>query len=407
MLKYVDFSVIFLTIFVTIHFKSHLRIIKTINTDTRFNKKFMWRKTMNNIRLAVIGTGLAWERLHYPALLELGNRYKITALCNRTKKDAEEFAKKINLDISNVYDDYNEMLKREDIDAVDVLVPIQLNYQVSEAVAISGRSFICEKPLAPNMEQAKKYLELSKKYNVKIMIAENYRYNEENNKIKELIESGKIGEVIYFIKNNIACFPCEMEAGSYADTEWRQHPRYSGGAFLDAALHDIAAMRHIFGKVECVQAFGRPQKEDFNPYKSVNSSILFENGIIGHFSYFPSGFESQRPPVGFRIFGTNGEIYLEEKSCGIINIAYNNGYSEKVTYVPERGYYNELLNFYNAINGTEQIAVTPEIEYGDVKMVFDIINSVESREIKYVDAQKEDKNIVHHQMQQESRAYIQ
>lgn len=362
---------------------------------------------MNNIRLAVIGTGLAWEKLHYPAILELGDKYKIVALCNRTKQDAMEFAKKIKLDSANVYDNYDEMLKRQDIDAVDVLVPIQLNYQVSEAVAKSGRNFICEKPLAPDMEQATKFLEISKKYKVKIMIAENYRYNEENNKIKEIVESGKIGEVVYFFKNNVVCFPCEMDAGSYADTEWRQHPRFPGGAFLDAALHDIAAMRHIFGKVECVQAFGKPQKEDFSPYKSVNSSILFESGVIGHFSYFPSGFESQKPPIGFRIFGTNGEIYLEEKTCGIINIAYNNGTSEKVSFVPERGYYNELLNFYNAVNNTEQISVTPEIEYGDVKMVFDIMNSIEAREIKYVDIQSKAKSTVYQQMDREIRPYIQ
>lgn len=340
---------------------------------------------MKKIRLGVIGTGLAWERLHYPALKELSDKYEIVALANRTKKDAEEFAVKISLDSKNVYDNYFELLKRSDIDAVDILVPIELNYEVSENVAKAGKNFICEKPLAPDMEQAKKYLALSKKHNVKIMIAENYRYNEENNKIKEIISSGSIGDVVYFIKNNIACFPCEMTKDTYAGTEWRQHPQFPGGAFLDAALHDIAAVRHIFGAVECVQAFGRPQQEDFNPYLSVNTNILFKNGTIGYFTYFPSGMEPQRPLVGFRIFGTKGEVYLEEKTCGVINVAYHDGRSEQIKYTPERGYYNELLNFYNAFNGTEQISVTPEMEYGDAKMVFDILKSVENRQIIFVD----------------------
>lgn len=127
---------------------------------------------MKKIRLGVIGTGLAWERLHYPAILELGGRYEIAALVNRTRKDAEEFAKKINLDIKNVYDDYREMLKRTDIDAVDILVPIEQNYEVSESVATAGKHFICEKPMAPNMEQARKFVELAGRYKVKIMIAE-------------------------------------------------------------------------------------------------------------------------------------------------------------------------------------------------------------------------------------------
>jgi predicted dehydrogenase len=340
---------------------------------------------MNRIRLGVIGTGLAWERLHYPAILELGERYEITALSNRTRLDAENFADRINLNLQNVYSDYNEMLKRNDLDAIDILVPIDQNYEVSEAVAKAGKNFICEKPLAPNLEQAKKYLELSKKYNLKIMIAENYRYNEENNKIKELIASNKIGDIVYFTKNNITCFPCEMTKDTFAATEWRQHPNYFGGAFLDAALHDISALRHIFGAVDCVQAFGKPQKEDFNPYLSINTNILFNNGIIGQFNYFPSGIEAQKPLSGFRIFGTKGEIYLEEKSCGIINVSYPNGSSEQIKFTPERGYYNELLNFYNALNNTEDISVTPEVEFGDVKMVFQILNSISGREILNID----------------------
>lgn len=220
------------------------------------------------------------------------------------------------------------------------------------------------------------------------MIAENYRYSDEYNKIRDIVNSGKIGDVVYFIKNNISCFPCEMTKDTFAATEWRQHPKFYGGAFLDAAVHDIAAMRHIFGAVECVQAFGKPQAEDFNPYVSVNAHILFKNGVIGYYTYYTSGIETQKPAVGFRIFGTKGEIYLEDKTCGIINVSYHDGTSELVNFIPERGFYNELLNYYNAINGTEQISVTPEMEYGDVKMVFDILDSVSFREIIYVDEEE-------------------
>lgn len=362
---------------------------------------------MKKIRLGVIGTGMAWERLHYPAIKELGDKYEIVALANRTKKDAEAFAAKIGLDQSAVYQDYNEMLQRSDIDAVDILVPIDQNYKVSEDVAKTGHNFICEKPLAPDMEQARIYLELTRRYKVKIMIAENYRYNEENNKIRQLVTEGRIGDVVYFLRSNINCFPCEMTKDTYAATEWRQHPDFPGGAFLDAALHDLAAMRHIFGAIECVSAFGKPQKADFNPYVSVNANILFKNGTIGQYTYFPSGNEPQRPLVGFRIFGTKGEIYLEEKSCGIINIAYNDGKSEQIGYTPERGYYNELLNFYNALNGAESISVTPEIEYGDVKTVFDILKSVKSRRSVYVDEREPQDYINYVEGDETIRQYIQ
>jgi len=174
-----------------------------------------------------------------------------------------------------------------------------------------------------------------------------------------------------------------MTQNTFAATEWRQHPDFYGGAFLDAALHDIAGMKYIFGEVKRVHGFGKPQEADFNPYLSVNANVLFENGVIGQYTYFPSGQEPQRPLVGFRIFGTKGEVFLEEKKAGVINVAYNDGNKEEIKYIPERGYYNELLNFYNAMNGIEEIKVTPEVEYGDVKTVFDILKSITKKEVVY------------------------
>lgn len=347
------------------------------------------RLSTDKVRLAVIGTGFAWERLHWPALQELRDCYEIVAVCDIDRQKAALAAQKIGLSEDRIYTDYKEMLNRQDIDAVDVIVPIELNYEVSEAVARTGRNIICEKPLAPDMEQARRARELPAKYGIKVMIAENYRYNEENNILRDLVNNQEIGRTLYFIRNDVSCFRCQMVKDTFAATEWRQHPEYAGGDFLDAALHDIAATRHIFGAVEKVQAFGRPQEMDFSPYRSIHAGILFKSGVIGQFSYFPSGKEVQRPLIGTRIFGDRGQIYLEEKTCGIINVFYNDGGHKMIPYQPLRGYYNEFRNFYQAMQGQELIGVTPEIEYGDVRMVFAILRSIAESRIVSVDTADE------------------
>jgi predicted dehydrogenase len=340
---------------------------------------------MKKIRLAVIGTGLAWERLHWPAISELNDKYEIVALCNRTKSDAENFAATIGLDKSNVYDDCNEMLKRNDIDAVDVLVPIQENYEVAAAVLKAGKNLIAEKPLAATMEGANKLLDLHRQYPSLAMVAENYRYNDENNILKDMIGQGRIGEAVYFVRNNVVDFKSEMKKDTFAATEWRQYPHYPGGAFLDAALHDIAAMRLIFGDVNTVYALGRPQDEPYSPYMSYNCQIHFKNNVVGQYNYFCDGLETQKPPIGLRIFGTKGEIYLEDKNSGKIFVSYRDGNAEEISYMPGRGYYNELLNFYKAFNGQENILVTPEVGMGDMKMIFDILKSIETGQPVKVD----------------------
>ncbi|MFW6022913.1 MAG: Gfo/Idh/MocA family protein [Halanaerobiaceae bacterium] len=348
---------------------------------------------MKKIRLGVIGTGMAWFRLHWPAIQELSDKYEIVALCNRTREDALEFAKQINLDSSKVYSDYNKMLENEELDAVDVLVPIQENFEATAAVVKANINLIAEKPLAATLEGARKLLELHHKHPVNILIAENYRYNEEINKIRDIINQGKIGDVAYFIFNQYVDFENEMKKNTFAAKEWRQHPNYEGGTFLDAALHDLAGIRHIFGSVDKVFAMGRPQEEDFSPYRIINTQIKFTNGIIGHYSYFTDGKETQRPLVGLRIFGNKGEVYLEEKTSGTINVSYVEGGSEQISYQAKRGYYNELLNFYNSMIGQEKITVTPEVEYGDVKMVYDILESIKTGEPISVDVDNAFKEI--------------
>lgn len=134
-----------------------------------------------------------------------------------------------------------------------------------------------------------------------------------------------------------------------------------------------------------LQAFGRRQEQEFAPYSVVNVNILFKSGVTGTFSFFSAGKEMQRPLIGLRIFGTNGMIYLEERDCGFINVMHNDGSHELIPYRPQRGYYNELLNFYNAAIGKEPISVTPELEFGDTKMIFDILKSIEEETIVEVD----------------------
>jgi len=340
---------------------------------------------MEKLRVGIIGTGMALEKLHYPAYQELADKYQIVALCDVDPEKARPWAGRLGLGQENIYTDYREMIKRQDIDVFDIMVPIELNFKVTEDVAAAGKPIICEKPLAPTLEQARACMEIPRRYNIPMMIAENYRYNEEVDKIRDLARTGKIGQVLYFMQNRVVDFRSDMFGDKFPAREWRQHPEFPGGAILDTAVHDLAMLRHIFGSVDKVQAFGRPQMDDYAPYSVITANISFKTGVIGNFTFFCAGKEMQRPLIGLRIFGTEGMIYLEERDCGTINIAYNNGAAERISYRPQRGYYNELLNFYNAAIGKEPVSVTPEMEFGDVKMIFDILKSVRDEFIVPVD----------------------
>ena len=365
---------------------------------------------MKILNVGIIGLGMAFERLHYPAYKQLAERYKIVALCDLEEAKAQKWASQLKLDQNCIYTDFQAMLSRDDLDVIDIMVPIGKNFTVTEEVAkrLAGqrKGIICEKPLAPTLEQAEAARDLARKYKIPIMIAENFRYNQEIDVIRDLVYTKRIGEVYYFMQNRVVDFPADMLQNKFPAKEWRQHPDFPGGAFTDTGVHDLAGLRHIFGPIDKLQAFGRPQAADFSPYSVLNVNLLFKSGITGQYTFFCAGKEMQRPLIGLRIFGTHGMIYLEERDCGTINLAFIDGYSEQIPYEVQKGYYNELINFHKALTGREPISVPPELEYGDLKTVQDILNSIHEGKIVSVD-ESNAYQPVYNQPQSEQANYLQ
>jgi predicted dehydrogenase len=87
-------------------------------------------ETPSAIRLGVIGTGLALERLHWPALKRLTDRYEIVAFADTRREVAERFAAYSGAAMANYVADYPDQLRRDDVEAVLILVPIPLNLPV-------------------------------------------------------------------------------------------------------------------------------------------------------------------------------------------------------------------------------------------------------------------------------------
>ena len=328
----------------------------------------------NTIKLGVIGIGMAWERLHWPAISKLTDKYEITAVCNKTVEKAQNFAKSISLPLDRVYSDYRELLKRDDIDAVDVLVPISENFEVARDVLNTGYHLIAEKPFASSPEAAKELIALKNEKNLTVLVAENFRYDEENISIKQLLTDKTLGEALGFLQVTAADFENAQIGDTFAAKEWRQHPCFEGGIFLDGGIHYIARMRFLFGDVESVSAAGLPHDKDYYPYAAISALLRFQCGIAGQYSYFSNISELNK--TGLRIFCTEGEIYLESKECGKVQLFRKDGTSEERPFTPAQGYYSELLNFWGALKNGDAIISTPEKELGDIELIYDILRAI-------------------------------
>src|SRR5690554_3940609 len=90
------------------------------------------------IRIAIVGAGIFAHDVHLPAIQSLSDRYELVAVCSRTAESAQKLADAAGkpLDITT---DYDALLARDDIDAIDVVVTINLLPDFVEKALASGK----------------------------------------------------------------------------------------------------------------------------------------------------------------------------------------------------------------------------------------------------------------------------
>jgi len=230
------------------------------------------------LRLGIIGTGVAARILHWPALKALSDRYRIVAVANRTRSKGEAFADMIGLDRSNVYADYRDLLTRDDVDVVDLALPPQMNAQVAAVAAEAGVDVICEKPVAATLEDARAIAALPAKHGVKVLVAENFRYENAVRHARRLIDSGAVGRPFMISYQWMQPVPPDDEI---AARPWRQNPVHAGGFLTDHGVHMIDVVQYLVGDVAAVHAFGNDRRDFLTGFDNAVCNLWFKSGAVG------------------------------------------------------------------------------------------------------------------------------
>lgn len=144
---------------------------------------------MKPLRFAVIGTGF-WANYQIAAWKEIGD-VELVAVCDHVRQRAEETAKKYG--VRYLYETAQEMLCKEQPDFVDIISSVDTHVLFTLTAAEKGVDIICQKPMAPSVEDAKKMLDACSKKNVKLFIHENFRWQEPIRALKDTMDSGVIG----------------------------------------------------------------------------------------------------------------------------------------------------------------------------------------------------------------------
>ncbi len=183
----------------------------------------------------------AWQRI---------DEVTITAMCNRDAGRAQAIMETFG--IENHYTDYREMLEKEHPDFVDIITPPPTHLEMCRVAADLGIHIICQKPLAPTFEEAKRIVDGTGKAGIRFMVHENWRFQPWYREIKRLLEDGAIGKTIHAM-----AFRSRMGDGWGQDAYLNRQPYFRDYPRLlvyENGVHFIDTYRYLGGEIESVYA---------------------------------------------------------------------------------------------------------------------------------------------------------
>jgi predicted dehydrogenase len=327
------------------------------------------------VRLGIIGAGLATKWLHWPPLARLTDRFQVTAVADVSEDAARELAEMAGDCPWTV--DYRELLSDDNVEAVLVSLPIQLNAQVLVESAHAGKHVLCEKPVASNVAQAKRVVAAVRGAPGMIMIAENYRYRRDIALARRWIDEGRIGKP--FLIDVVNYYWTDTSEG-FASTPWRHDSQYRGGAITDAGVHQSALLRLLGDEVEQLQAFTKLVHPELSGIDTMVLNLRYRNGALGRLLFSAGTVEAQAGSTHAIVFGTEGTLWLADSRVRL----KRRGEPEVVTeeYDPDEAYYDQLVNFYEAITRGAQVLSTPEEAMRDLEILMRAYDSAESRSVE-------------------------
>ena len=279
---------------------------------------------MKKINISIVGTGLMGLQ-HIKAITKSkkANLHSIVDI----SKNATSLSKKYKVPL---YSSVSQLLRSKNLDAVIVATPNQLHEKHTVSFLKNKIPVLLEKPISDNIMSAKKIIDIAKKNKTPLLIGYHRRHNSIVSKVKDIINSGKLGNIV---SANVLCWLYKHK--EYYKEKWRISK--GGGPLGINLVHDIDMICYLLGPIQYVQAFTTNKTRKFKVEDTATVSLIFKSGalctlnisdtIVAPWSYELTAGENPVYPItnqsAYMIGGTKGSfqfpklknwIYKKEKS---------------------------------------------------------------------------------------------
>ncbi len=253
---------------------------------------------MKEVRIGMIGYGFM-GKTHSNAYVQAANFFDsehkpvLKALCARNQEKAKPFAD--NWGYESVESDWRELLKRDDIDAVDICTPNNLHKEIAVEAAKAGKMILCEKPLAMNSQEGEEMCQAVEQAQVANMVWYNYRRVPAVTLAKQILDSGKLGRIFHYRANFLQDWTISADVPQGGAATWRLDVDAAGSGvtgdllahcidtaiWLNGSIREVTAMTETFVKERVHAETGEAQPVGIDDACAFLCN--FSNGSMGLF----------------------------------------------------------------------------------------------------------------------------
>jgi predicted dehydrogenase len=254
------------------------------------------------LRIGIAGCGAITREAHIPAWLANEESVEVVAVADPTAANLEAARDLLGLDPAMAYEDPFDLLRRAEIDVLDVCSPPGVRRELMLEAAARGKDIFCEKPLATVPREAADVVEACTKAGIKLGCVHSYAFMPEIRAASRVVESGEIGEVRSVIVNYLG-IPAELPGDPAYAPRWRYDVDASGGGVLMDIIHGVYLANQLLGtEFQRASAF----IENRDPRSNVEDLALarFEGTESAALVNIGTGFGAG----GIEVGGTEGRV---------------------------------------------------------------------------------------------------
>ena len=295
------------------------------------------------LRIGMIGCG-GIANVHITGFLQLTDRARITAVCDADSGRAAGAAERVGG--ARVHANFQELVRDDQVDAVDICLPHHLHAPAIIAAAQAGKHVLCEKPLCISPSEAAAVRDAVQAAGIILMCAHNQLFEPAVERARELLAANALGAVQFARASD--CFRADRTAEQWG---WRREAAtMGGGELIDTGYHPTYTLLYLLGlagqrPVEVTALLGRHRQTVLEGEDTAHVLVRFSGGAIGQI-LTSWAFELPHGSYSFHLVGEHGQLYGRKNA---LHFQPNGGEVESTIGPEVNSYHTQLPHFLESI----------------------------------------------------------